>query len=64
MIHFLKWFIKESTFHITLLFTIYGITLCWEPTPYRLIARVAITFIVAILLIGKYKYWLKIQRYK
>lgn len=63
MMKFLKWFFLEAPFHIMLLLTMYTMTLFWEPADDRLIARSAIALIFTVLVVGKYRYWKKIQRY-
>ena len=60
---FLKWFLAESLFHIILLTIMFIMTLFWEPADDRTIARIAIALIFAVLIIGKYRYFCKIQRF-
>lgn len=63
MTNFLKWFFQESPFHIGILVFMFIITLFWEPDLDRDIARSSVALIFTVLIVGKYRYWKKIQRY-
>jgi hypothetical protein len=59
---FLKWTLKESLFHYSILLLMFCITLFWEEGSDITIARTAIALIATVLVFGKYRYWKRLKR--
>ena len=62
---FFKWFVKDNPFHIAVfLIGYFTMFILWGKDGYddRKLAIPIWTFILAVLVIGKYKYWLKVVK--
>jgi hypothetical protein len=59
---FLKWTLKESLFHYSILLIMFCITLFWEDGTDTAIARSAVMLITTVLVVGKYRYWKRLKR--
>jgi len=56
---FIPWLIRNSLFHLVILFTCIIIALTWSWDTDKVIALSFISLVLAVLVIGKHWYWKK-----
>jgi hypothetical protein len=62
---FIPWIVRNSWFHLIILFTCIVIALTWQWDTDKLIALSFISIVITVLITGKYFYWRKnVKNYK
>jgi hypothetical protein len=56
---FIKWFFKNSWFHLTILLSGIIYMLIWEPQIDKTVGLISFGVILMVLTIGKFLYWKK-----
>jgi hypothetical protein len=56
---FIKWYLKESWFHIIWILGMLGYVITWYPGGDKTIAIIFISLIFTVLTVGKFRYWFK-----
>lgn len=56
---FIKWYLKESWFHIIWILGLLGYIITWYPGGDKNVALVFMSIVFTVLTVGKYIYWSK-----
>jgi len=56
---FIKWFLKESWFHIIWILGLLGYVITWSPGGDKNISMIFMSIVFTVLTVGKYIYWSK-----
>jgi hypothetical protein len=57
--NFIKWYLKESWFHITWILGLLIYAITWYPGRDKVVAITFMSIVFIVLTLGKFKYWSK-----